>query len=176
MMVFETQRLIIRGLTSADLEGFHKLQSNPNVMRYTGGNTITSLAENEQELHKLIAAYSSPGNDFWVWAVIRKTNDEFLGTCALIANDEGEKEIGYRFREQHWGNGYGSEVTTAVIEYGFEKRDLKKIAAYVYTANQASVRILERHMSLEKEFFNEAAQCLDRKYVVYAENPNSIPK
>ncbi|PHN04220.1 GNAT family N-acetyltransferase [Flavilitoribacter nigricans] len=170
-MIFETERLIIRELDPADIEAFHDMQGNPRVMRHVGGKAM-SLEENQTDLKEVIDAYSKPDNDFWVWAVIRKTDHEFLGTCALIVNDEQENEIGFRFREKYWGNGYGQEVTVALLRYGLQALAKVSIVAYVDKENTASVKILERNMDFVKEFFNDAENCVDRKYVLHAVSIN----
>ena len=135
-------------------------------MRYTSGRAM-SEEENRQELARLIKRYAEPGNDFWVWAVIRKADGAFAGTCALICNEQGEHEIGYRFIERYWGQGYGLEITEGLIDYAFGPVGLERLVAYVYTDNTPSVSILERsRFLLVKEFFNEAENCLDRQYEV----------
>lgn len=169
-MVFETERILIRNLTESDFEAFHDMQSNPRVMAFTTGKGMT-YAENRKDLREVIQAYRRPGNNFWVWALERKTDGELLGTGALIVNDSGEDEIGFRFREKFWGRGYGKEITAGLIRHGFESMGIKKIVAYVDKANEASVKILERNMTFEKEFYNEEMKCTDRKYQV--ENPKS---
>lgn len=164
-MIFETERLIIRQLTPNDLEGFHDMQGNPKVMRHVGGKAM-SLEENQQDLQEVINAYTTPNNNFWVWAVVRKPDGELLGTCALIVNEEKEDEIGFRFREKFWGHGYGQEISSALIQYGLTKMQKKTIVAYVDKANLASVKILEKEMNFEKEFYNEQEKCVDRKYII----------
>jgi RimJ/RimL family protein N-acetyltransferase len=162
--IFETDRLYVRPLTPDDLEGFHEMQGNPKVMRHVGGKAMT-LEENREDLLSVIQAYSRPENDFWVWAIAQRSDTAFVGTCALIVNEEGEHEIGFRFLERHWGKGYGREITAALLLYGINRLQLNEIVAYVDKENTASVRILEQTMGFEKEFYNEKEKCTDRKYV-----------
>jgi [ribosomal protein S5]-alanine N-acetyltransferase len=169
MSLFQTSRLSVRLLRAEDFEPFHEMQSNPEVMRYTTGRPL-SKEENRQELARLIQRYAEPGNDFWVWAVIRKEDGAFAGTCALICNEQGEREIGYRFLQKYWGQGYGLEITQGLIDYAFGPGGVECLVAYVYKDNAASVSILERsRFRLVKEFFNEAENCLDRRYEVRKE-------
>ena len=163
-MIFETDRLLVRRLSERDLDGFHDMQSNPEVMRHVGGRAMT-LEENVTDLRSLIAAYTTPKNDFWVWAVERRSDGAFLGTCALVVNGQDEHEIGFRFREKFWGNGYGKELIPALLQYGLTKMDLRRLVAYVDRDNAGSVRILERYMSFEMEFYNDKEKCIDRKYI-----------
>ncbi len=41
-MIFETERLIVRGLIVSGLSDCHELQSNPNVMQFAGVMVIDS--------------------------------------------------------------------------------------------------------------------------------------
>lgn len=143
----------------------HLMQSDEEVMRYTSHRIAMTQEETLAELTDLIARYEQPGNDFWVWAAVRREDDAFVGTCALIVNEEGEHEIGYRCLRHYWGKGYGIEMVLGLNSYAFEQLNFNSLAAYVFADNVASVRILEKAgYQLEREFFNEEEQCLDRIY------------
>lgn len=141
-MVFETQRLIIRNLQQTDFPAFHEMQSDKEVMRYTTGEGFPA-DENRRQLLDCISKYSNPKNDFWVWAVLRKSDLQFVGTCAIVPND-GRPEIGYRLLKKYFGNGFGQETCDGLIEYGIKVQGLNEIVAYVDSRNVASVKILDR--------------------------------
>ncbi|MCB0632796.1 MAG: GNAT family N-acetyltransferase [Saprospiraceae bacterium] len=162
-MIFQTDRILVRYLQSTDVNGFHDLQSNPRVMQYTSGKA-GSLEGNLTELHQLIEKYTTPGNTFWVWAMELLENEDFIGTCALILNEANECELGFRIREKYWGRGLGKEVAGPLIHYGFYTLKLDRIYGYVDKENIASMKILERFMTFEKEYYNEHFRCIDRKY------------
>ncbi|MDA9311954.1 GNAT family N-acetyltransferase, partial [Polaribacter sp.] len=82
-MIFETERLQVRKLILEDLDSFHKMQSNPNVMRYADGE-VNTLAAHSMELSALISKYTLPKNDFWIYAIERKEDRFFVGTLALV--------------------------------------------------------------------------------------------
>ena len=141
-MIFETERLIVRKLNMNDLQSFHKLQSNPKVLQFADGE-IKSLAGNKAELKELILKYTKENNDFWIYAISRKSDSSFVGTVALVKDGEDD-EIGYRFLELEWGKGYGAEICNGLIQY-CKQIGLKKIIGYVADVNIASVRILEQN-------------------------------
>jgi ribosomal-protein-alanine N-acetyltransferase len=94
-------------------------------------------------------------DDFTVLAVC-KNNHEFIGTCAIIKNDENDFEIGYRIAEEFWGNGFGSELLQLLIKYCFEVRELESIVAFVEGKNIHSVHMLQKcGMNLINEFIDE---------------------
>ena len=142
-MIFETNRMLVRKLTPEDLTGFHEMQSNPNVMKYVDGNP-KSLKEHQLELQDLISKYDENGNDFWIYAVVSKADNSFLGTIAFVKDDLGNDEIGYRFLEKYWNLGYGTEVLNGMISYS-KKKGLIDVIAYVSPQNVGSIRTLEKN-------------------------------
>ena len=99
-------------------------------MRYTTGRALTE-EENKEDLEKVINAYEKVDNNFWVWAIVQKSDHEFVGTCAIAPTSDEELEIGYRLLPQFWGNGYGLEITESLLDYGLEIMKLKELVAYV---------------------------------------------
>lgn len=140
-MIFETERLIVRKLKNEDFEPFHEMQSNPNVMRFVRGKPMT-YEENKKELPELIQKYNETTNDYWIYAIKRKKDSEFVGTIAFVKDDEGEDEIGYRFLEKYWRNGYAKEVLNGMIIYA-KKSGFKKLIACVSPENLASEKIIK---------------------------------
>lgn len=141
-MVFETTRLLVRNLKGSDFEAFHEMQSDDEVMRYTTGKGLDA-SENRRQLNSCIAHYSIPENDFWVWAIVRKSDQQFIGTCAIVPNEK-RPEIGYRFLGKFFGKGYGQEICDGLIQYGIYHRSLREIIAYADVRNVASTKILDR--------------------------------
>ena len=141
-MIFETTRLFVRDLKGSDFDAFHEMQSDDEVMRYTTGTGLDA-AENRRQLNSCIAHYSIPENDFWVWAIVRKSDQQFVGTCAIVPNEQ-RPEIGYRFLRKFFGEGYGQEICDCLIEFGICDRRLREIIAYADVRNVASTKILDR--------------------------------
>ncbi|MFN3192020.1 MAG: GNAT family N-acetyltransferase [Aureliella sp.] len=141
-VVFETSRLSVRPLLDSDIADFHEMQSDDEVMRYTTGSGFDE-AENHRQLHDCISKYSEPQNEFWVWAISRKKDAQFVGTCAIVPN-EGKPEIGYRLLRRFFGNGFGREICDGLVEFGIRKQKLTELVAYVDVRNIASVKILDQ--------------------------------
>jgi len=171
-MIFQTTRLDILKLNLDHLTAYNDLQCNPKVMRFTGQNALT-LQENKVDLEKVISLYSQKNNDFWIWGVFLKGEDELLGTCAIVARENKSNEIGYRFREKFWGNGYGLELTLGLITHAFDTMKLKSLFADVDELNIHSVNILEKCMTFESTFWNEMDNSIDRKYTLINEKESN---
>ncbi len=149
-MIFETQRLHIRKLILTDLQSFHTLESNPLVLQYATGE-IKTIIECEDELKELITKYEILSNDFWIYAIERKLDSEFIGTVALVKDNEDD-EIGYRFIQEYWGKGYATEICEGLIIY-CKSVGIRKIIGCVVDENIASAKILERFNFMEIEKF-----------------------
>lgn len=162
-MIFETERLLIRNLEILDIEPFHEMQGNPNVMRYTDGQAKT-YDEDVIDLQRVIDYYTKPNNDFWVWAIERKEDKVFLGTIALIKDANNKDEIGYRFLEKYWNNGYAYESMIGLIKY-CKNIGLKELVAEVIIENKASEHILKKAgFQFEKEYLCEDLKLPERMY------------
>lgn len=163
--LFETERLIIRQLSVDDLEGFHDLESNPNVLTFVGVDSKphANIQESIDEINELIEGYSTHNNRLNVWSVIRSADNEFIGTCAYIVDEKGH-EIGLRLREAHWGKGYASELIPGLIDYVFNTYQPTGIWAEADVLNEASNKILEKHLNKDGKRWNEHDQCWDYYY------------
>lgn len=142
-MVFESERLAVRYITPEDFASFHEMQSSERVMKYILGRPKTQ-EENEQEMKRILASYEKQEGNFLVLAAVRKCDGQFIGTCAVIKNQDGEHEIGFRLLERYWGNGFGREICRSLIRYCFFDLGLRSVAAYVEKENIASIRTLEK--------------------------------
>lgn len=140
-MIAETERLILRELHPDDAEHFFELNNDPEVLKYTGDVAFESIEE-AREFLKNYSHYSEHG--FGRWAVVRKEDDVFLGWCGLKLNEEGYVDIGFRFFQKYWGNGYTTEASEKSLELGFNIFGLTEIIGRAANENKASFRVLEK--------------------------------
>lgn len=161
-MIFETERLVVRKLVSSDFNLFHEMQADETVMQFITGHGFDA-AENLKQLQHCINCYSNPGNRFWVWAIDKKIERQFIGTCAVVPhNDDGE--IGYRLLKKHFGFGYGQEICDGLIEYSIHNLGLRKIVAVADVRNVASIKILNRSVMSFLEEVTSDEGITDRYY------------
>ena len=162
-IIFETQRLIVRKLLLSDLQPFHEMQSNIDVMQYVRVKEMT-FEENTKELAELIGKYAHIENDFWIYAIEKKLDHKFVGTCALIKDSNKEDEIGYRFLEKYWKLGYGLEICKGIINY-CSLVGMPKLIAYVADDNNASIKIVEScYFQFVKKVYDPTLKITETKY------------
>lgn len=142
--ILETERLLLREYEEADAEAFLALNSNPDVMRFTGDAPLVSLEQARSVLlEHPIADYRVHG--YGRWACALRESGEVIGFAGLkYLPEKSEVDLGYRFLPTYWGRGLATEACKATIAYGFDTLELKQITALVRPENAASIRVLEK--------------------------------
>lgn len=140
--IIETNRLYLRELSIADAENFYLLNADKEVIKYTGDKAFDSI----NEAKSFLVSYN-PYQEYGYgrWAVIDKSNEDFLGWCGLKYSSEvDEIDIGFRFFKKHWNKGFATESAKACIDYGFEKLNMQTIVGRAMELNTASIKVLEK--------------------------------
>lgn len=163
--MLETQRLILREMTEADAGNLFALSQNPNVTRYIPGEP--PLETQEQALAVLRErVFPQHALGLGRWACIEKSTGAFIGWCGIKhIPEDGEYDVGYRFFEQYWGNGYATEAGAAVCEFAREKLAGKRVVGKAMLDNHASRRVLEK-LGLVFERNAEEDGCVVAVYVL----------
>ena len=142
MNVLKTPRLDLRKFETDDAEFFFNMNSDPEVLRYTGDVNFESVAAARQFIEKY-DHYSKHG--YGRWTVVLRQTGETIGFCGLKNHpDEGYIDLGYRFLQKHWGQGYASEAAQACVYYGLHHLGLNEIVGRTAEENKASIRVLEK--------------------------------
>lgn len=155
-LIIETERLIIRPFTMADVEATYAMNLDPEVSRYTGDGGVVSKAEIERRIaENILGDYEKHG--FGRWAVELKSEGEFIGFTGLkYLEDLDEVDLGFRFMQAYWGKGFATESGRACVNFGFDSLGLERIIAMVLPANGGSIRVLEKlNFSFEKEMVED---------------------
>jgi RimJ/RimL family protein N-acetyltransferase len=155
----ETERLVLRRFTEADVDNLVDLDSDPEVMRFlTGGKTTPYDVIRNETLPRILHFYER-FEGFGFWAAIEKSTGEFLGWFEFrLREDSGpdEVELGYRLRRPAWGKGYATEGSRALIRKGFTELGVRRVVAQTMAVNTASRRVMERAgLTLERTFHQE---------------------
>ncbi|REG84628.1 GNAT family N-acetyltransferase [Winogradskyella sediminis] len=142
----ETKRLILRPITTEDIQDFFELDSNPKVHLFLGNQPVKTIEESEAMVANILEQYKT--NGLGRLAVVKKHTGEFMGWSGLKYEKNVRKEfnyydIGYRLKEQFWGQGYATEAAIASLNYGFKDLQLKHIGAAADINHIASNTILK---------------------------------
>ena len=143
----ETDRLVLRRFTEADVENLVELDSDPAVMRFITGGKPTSRDEIRNEVLPAFLAYYERYPGYGFWAAIEKSSGEFVGWFHFRPPKDGrpdEPELGYRLRRSAWGKGYATEGSRALIQKGFTELGVERVFAETMAVNAASRRVMEK--------------------------------
>ncbi len=153
-----TPRLYLRELEHDDVEDLYEMDADPAVHRYIENKPVQS----RDEISRVIGMLKEQYRTFGIarWAVIDKENNECIGWAGLkyfnepINNHSNIYELGYRFKQKHWGKGFATESAGAVLKYGFNILGLEKIYAITHPDNDNSKRVLTKLGFEYKERFD----------------------
>jgi RimJ/RimL family protein N-acetyltransferase len=146
-VAIETERLRLREWREADIDSFIRHTNTEPVMRWLGG-VQDPAAMRDSIVERSLRWQRERGFTFWI--VERKADGALLGFCGLkIADQEGSPiegtiEVGWRLREDAWGQGYAKEAAIASIDHGFERLGADRIVAITCHQNEASWGLMER--------------------------------
>lgn len=145
--IAETPRLRLRNWREADVAPYVRHTNTPAVMRWLGG--VMSKDEAADRVRARMSRWQVE-RGFTFWAVERKEDRELLGFCGIkLADDPGTRivgthEIGWRLREDAWGQGYAREAATASLDVAFRKIGAPRVVALTVIGNEPSWRLMER--------------------------------
>ena len=136
-----TERLALRRFTPGDLDWLAELYSDPDVMRYLGG--VKDRTKAEEILNIRILQYYDEHPGLGIWMTVERTTGTCLG-FHLLNHIRGESivQVGFTLAKSAWGKGFGTEMASAVLRYGFVDLKLPRIAGMASLQNHASQRVL----------------------------------
>jgi len=139
----ESQRLVLRRFTDADLVPFLAYLNDPFVARYQSWDSYT-----EQQAREVIEKQKNldPGEPgrWFTFALELKENGTLIGHVALKMEDRQQAEVGFTLAREHHGHGLAFEAATAVLDYSFGKLELHRVTAVTDCQNTRSAALLSR--------------------------------
>ncbi|EWG10378.1 GNAT family N-acetyltransferase [Cytobacillus firmus] len=144
MKVLETDRLILRWLTTDDATFILELLNEPAWIHYIGDKGVRTLEDAKNYIVTgPMKMYSQLG--FGLFLVERKEGSSPIGMCGLIKRDTLDNvDIGFAFLSRYQTQGYGFESASAVLKYGHDQLNLQRILAITSLDNHASSALLEK--------------------------------
>jgi RimJ/RimL family protein N-acetyltransferase len=139
-VVIETERLLLRPLTLADLDAVVEMHANPDVERWMG----PFGAERAQaRLQVCEREWDERGHG--LMAIVERSSGRFLGRSGLKYWPQfDETEVGWVLRADAWGHGFATEAGRACVHWGFATLALSYLTAMIQPENLASIAVAER--------------------------------
>lgn len=139
-IVFETERLLVRHYSEADIDNFFLLNSDTEVMRYI---RPVKSREDTDLFFAEVMEYSKNNPAFGRMAVMEKQSGIFVGSFAIIPLEKTiHMQLGYSLLPSFWGKGFATELTKAGLKYVFTQTDLEEIFGVTESENIDSQKVL----------------------------------
>ena len=144
-MEIQTDRLLLRQWRTSDRVPFAAMNADPRVVEYFPAPLSTT--ESDELVSRIEAHFEEHG--FGLWALEITNVVPFAGFVGLsvprfVAHFTPCVEIGWRIAAEHWGRGYATESARAVLDFGFEKLQLREIVSFTVPDNLRSRRVMEK--------------------------------
>jgi len=154
--VLQTERLMLREITSADAEDMFRIYADPEVMRYWGSPPMRSIDEAHRKIDGIAVAFREHAGIRW--AITRRDSARLIGSCGhwRLVREHARSEIGYDLALEHWGQGIMTEAVGAILGCGFERMGLHSVEAQIDPANHGSRRVLEKLGFVQEGYFRES--------------------
>lgn len=144
MKILETDRLVIRHLTTDDTAFILELLNEPSFIQNIGDRNVRTEEDAKKYLlNGPLESYDK--NGFGLFMVELKDTSKPIGMCGLIKRDNlPDVDVGFAFLPKYWMKGYAFESATAVLKFAKESVGLKRVLGIVNPENAASIRVLEK--------------------------------
>ncbi len=145
--LLETERLRLRGHTSADFAQCAAMWSDPKVTQFIGGKPSTG-SQTWLRLLAYVGHWKLLGFGYWV---IEDRAGDFVGEVGLadfkraIAPEmQGWPELGFALAARHHGKGFATEAAGAVVAWADRRLAAEKTVALIDPEHRASLRVVEK--------------------------------
>lgn len=146
-VIAQTPRARLRTWRHGDQAKLARYCNTEQVMEHLGG--VQPMRSLREDVRWFRQCWSDNGHGYWV--VERRSDDAFLGFCGLdlLKHDvpqalTGEVEIGWRLREDAWGQGYATEAASVVLDLAFRIHNMDRVVSRTDVANGASIRVMRK--------------------------------
>ncbi len=142
MIPLSTHRLCFRFFKKSDFSLVEKLNTDPKVTSYLGGNSDPDMLEVSFRRY-LTYHRQYPGYGYWF--TFLKEKGTFVGFFVTkMLPETGETEIGYRLLPEFWGKGLATEGALAMVDYARNHLKVSKVVGVAQPRNVASRKVLEK--------------------------------
>lgn len=138
----ETKRLILRQISLSDIDNIFEYAKSPLVGPNAGWKPHATKKETEAFVKYAIKKreFGQPG----IYAIIFKENEKMIGTIEIHSFNQFKGEIGFVLNPDYWSKGIIVEAAKAVVVYGFEILQLKRLQYGYFSFNTRSERVCEK--------------------------------
>jgi RimJ/RimL family protein N-acetyltransferase len=141
--VFETERLLLRGVNEADVPAYERNFVDWEVIGQLGAAVPWPYpAAGVRDFIRSVLPRQ--GKDIWVWGIFRRQQpDELIGVVHLFRRGQPENR-GFWLARRFWGRGYMTEAVIPVMDYAFGPLGFEILTVANARGNVRSRRVKEK--------------------------------
>lgn len=141
--ILQTERLLVRESTLADVDEFYRIYKEPSITLY-----MENLYEDRDAERAYMKEYIDQVYGFYgygLWTVLLKETGQVIGRAGLSVREGYEfPELGFLIDAAYQRKGYGYEVCRAILRYAKEELEFEKVQALADERNMVSLHLLEK--------------------------------
>jgi [ribosomal protein S5]-alanine N-acetyltransferase len=140
-MILETEQLRLEPLAASDADALFAILCDAEAMKFWHRPPLARPATAAEIVSSQLAATAD--GHFLYWTVWR--GPDAIGSVDLSNLDFTHRrgEIGFLFRRDQWGKGYGRQAVGAVIVHAFGSLKLERLEARMLAANRRAKRLVQ---------------------------------
>ncbi len=163
----ESERLLLRAPAAFDIAEIVTLAGDYDVAKNLSRMPHPYHEDDARNWIDRMAEARAKGSDYG-FAIARKDDGAFMGSCGLHLRDGGAFEFGYWLGKPFWGRGYATEAARRLVAFAFMELRLETVIAGYFHDNPASGRVLEKLGCVADGAVQR--DCLSRGHTVYCHN------
>ena len=138
-----TSRCMLRCASEDDLEHVWSATRSPGFNDGMRWNPPDVKSEISRWTQRNLAMWSN-GKEY-VFTIRSRTDNSFIGRISIRREQgEGIWSIGFWIHPERWNQGFATEASRTIIDFGFERLGANKIVAAHALWNVASKRVMEK--------------------------------
>lgn len=142
-VTLETDRLVLRPFTSADVEAVYEACQDEDIQFYTPVPVPYRRAEAEKRIdHDLPNGWATDKN--YTLGAFRKEDDALVGSYCLFPVESGVWELGFWAVKEQRGRGYSLEAARALCDWGWATLDVHRLEWWAMVGNTGSRAVAEK--------------------------------
>ena len=153
-----SERLCYKLMDASDADLLFELDQDPAVMKYLTNGKPSSRTHINNVLLPRMQKYRNPDKGWGLWQVNHVESKSYIGWILVRPmnffsdnRNDADIELGWRFKQRSWGQGYATEAAQAVMMALHRQVCYQKFTALAVTDNKGSIRIMEKiGMSYQK--------------------------
>ncbi|HEX5682974.1 MAG TPA: GNAT family N-acetyltransferase [Ideonella sp.] len=144
MTILSTARLRLEPFDDVHLDGLYELNRDPVVMRYITGKAETR-EDTRAAIDRVKARWIEWGYSWWSFVELDSGQIVGAGCIQHLARDATNPlEIGWRLRQDRWGQGLASEAARTMAGWAFDHLKTPLLLSVCHVDNLASAKVMQR--------------------------------